>query len=71
MKKWMMVEHKDHRILLQITPKGEYKYSMYKFVNGEQFGIASNYPEDNNHNRDMFIAEALPAFERARAAPFN
>ena len=71
MKKRMMIEHGEHRLLLQTTPKGESKYSMFKFVNGEQFSIADTYPEDNNYNRDMFVEEALKGFERARAAPFN
>jgi hypothetical protein len=44
---------------------------MFKFINGEQMGIADTFNEDSPHNRELFITEALAAFERARAAPFN
>lgn len=65
-----IVEHEGHRILVQPT-KNSVRYSIYKFVNGEQFGIGDEYKEDTEVNRGKFIQEAIAAFERARAAPFN
>ena len=70
-KKRIMVEHGGHKILLQPGADKQIKYSMFKYVNGEQFAIASTYPADNDNNRGMFVDEALRGFERARAAPFN
>jgi len=66
-----VVEHLGHRLLLTPKPKGGFRYSIYKFVNGEQFGITGEVDKDTEAHRDSFIDSALKAFDRARAAPFN
>jgi len=70
-----LVEHEGHRVLVEDLADSDEsplnRYSIYKYVNGERFCIANIYPDDTKANRDTFIAEALRAFERARAAPFN
>jgi len=66
-----IIEHDGHRILLQPITDNDIKYSIYKFVNGEHFGISKWYAEDTKDNRDLFIEEAMEGFARARTAPFN
>lgn len=70
-----IVEHEGHRLLVE-EGQGENseplcKYSLFKYVNGERFGISNLYNIDSQLNRDTFLTEALKGFERARAAPFN